>query len=309
MAKARYLVSSGGGEEIYIYIHTHIHTHDLKIESYVLLSRQNWRLKPRTPHLLSLWETVPKRKGYMGVFQRRPNTCKIKRLLLIKKRNIYLKEFIAFLYTKDGRVWNHWNPSFDMPLSYPGPGSCPFSPWVFSGCFVRSGCSSWLPGGRHPTGTTVIWWPDGCNIPCLLMQQAIFFTHPGVDTFIYQCVHWITAFVCVRDCGHHPYHWSSASNFSSALQFLLENGIQLYISVHFCMISQVFELLSASFHVPCLLGGSLTTDFFYRWFCHPVYCHFHFWCYKFPFGRDLPYLSLHPQQLLGTSVIFFNMTP
>ena len=159
---------------------------------------------------------------------------------------------------KDARVWNHWNPSSVMPLSYLGPVSCPFSPRVFSGCSVRTGCSSWLPGSRHPTGMAIMWWLDGCSILCLLIQQAIFLTHPGVDKFVYQCGHWITAFVCVQDCWHHSYHWPSASNFSSALQFLLENGIQLYISAHFCMTLPGFWTL-VSF-LPCSMSARRLTN-------------------------------------------------
>lgn len=61
-----------------------------------------------------------------------------------------------------------------------------------------------------------------------------------------------------------------------------------------------FELLSACFHVPCLLGDS-RTDFFYIDGSATLYITYHIYCHncKFLFSRNLPYLSFHPQQLAG----------
>lgn len=55
---------------------------------------------------------------------------------------------------------------------------------------------------------------------------------PGERKFVYQCHHWIVAFLYSQQCLHGPHHWT-ISNFSLVLQFFLENGVQLCISAHF----------------------------------------------------------------------------
>ena len=48
---------------------------------------------------------------------------------------------MLFCVWGDARVWAHWNHSFDMHLSYLGPGSCVFTSWVSSELSVV--CNQW----------------------------------------------------------------------------------------------------------------------------------------------------------------------
>ena len=85
------------------------------------------------------------------------------------------------------RVWAHWKHCFDVHLSYLRPISCLFSSWVSLGCTTRGGgcCNDWLLEGEHPVSilsslcaycrVAVVWWLDGCNILCFLIEQATFF--------------------------------------------------------------------------------------------------------------------------------------
>ena len=75
--------------------------------------------------------------GYIGIFQQRAG-IRNKRWLLIKEKQIsQVKELALFYVWEDGRVWTHWNHSFDTHLSYSGLVSCAFTS---SGLTVRSGC-------------------------------------------------------------------------------------------------------------------------------------------------------------------------
>ena len=74
---------------------------------------------------------------YMGIVN-------IKRLLLKKTRYPKLRNLVLFCVWEDARVWAHWNHSFHMHFSYPGPTSCMFS-------------SPELPWGS-PSGVAAVWW-------------------------------------------------------------------------------------------------------------------------------------------------------
>ena len=92
---------------------------------------------------------------------------------------------LAFLYVwEDAEVWAHWNHSFDIHLSYLGQHSVfshPESPqklWqvaaVAGGLMVGILFLSWIPL-EVTIEAAIIWWLDGVNILCLLIQQATFF--------------------------------------------------------------------------------------------------------------------------------------
>ena len=83
-----------------------------------------------------------------------------------------------------------------MHLSYLGPISCAFSSWVSSGCIIRNSWRGLLLDGKHPVsilkslrthlGAAVMWWLDGCNILCLLLWEATFFSFtlsPSLPSF------------------------------------------------------------------------------------------------------------------------------
>ena len=100
--------------------------HNLKVEKYVLFGGQSWGLKPGTQPLSSLWGTDPKGEGgainYRSFLQQRPGNRNIERFLLIKENQTSrVNEFLVFFCVwEDAKVWAHWNPFFDMHLSYVG---------------------------------------------------------------------------------------------------------------------------------------------------------------------------------------------
>ena len=97
----------------------------------------------------------------------------------------YLKEFSAFLYMGNTRVWAHWSHFFDVHLSSLGP-VLPFSSWVSSGCpadrgwlTARSG-TSWLHP-RFPEGSLQLRCGGSVAAPCYWCgRQSFVFT--GVST-------------------------------------------------------------------------------------------------------------------------------
>ena len=95
--------------------------HSLKVENYLLFSRQNWGLERGTQSLGYLWEITLKRnkrnQNIQEFLQQRPGSQKSKRLLLKKIRYPKLRNSALFYVWEDARVWTHWNHSWDMHLS------------------------------------------------------------------------------------------------------------------------------------------------------------------------------------------------
>ena len=110
-----------------------------------------------------VWRCKARNQDIEEVLLKQPGGGNIKKLLLIKEKQIsQVNDFSVFL-RKNARVWAHWNHSFDMHLNYLGSVSC-FSPsWIPSGCTIGGSCSSWCL--------------DSCNILCLLIRQVTYF-HP-----------------------------------------------------------------------------------------------------------------------------------
>ena len=70
------------------------------------------------------------------------------------------KKWGLFYVWEDARVWAHWNPSFDMHLSYLGPEFCVFTSWVPQGSLQVLAAVWWLLSG-------------GCQIAGALLTDCL----------------------------------------------------------------------------------------------------------------------------------------
>ena len=116
--------------------------YNIKFEHSVLLIWFSEDLSPSWITVRDSSKEVGEQPGYTGVLQQKPGGQNLQRLLFIKEnRPLKLMNLLLFFVWEDGRVWAHWNHSFDMHLSSLGP--------------VSYSCPSWLPSGA-PWGVAAV---------------------------------------------------------------------------------------------------------------------------------------------------------